>query len=301
MNELPNDSPRPEGRGIVLQGMDFMRVHTPDKQGCTGSKRPDAYTREREEGMDPPANQPARVSALLLERYRLGELDPGEKYRVEDFLRTNKDAARRLEELKVQDREIKDAYPLERALSGYRIKIRIFPLRRAFAILGASAAAVLLVLGLSLSGGQRDSGFTDRIKGGSELRVYLKPGDTSLDDNAVLHEGSTVQLAYTAGEGRYGVIFSIDGRRTVTLHYPYRVNGSTALNAGRRTALEEAYTLDDAPDCEIFFFIISDTPVNAAEILDRAKILAENPHTAQARGAGVFSGYEVKTVYLRKE
>jgi hypothetical protein len=28
-----NDSPRPEGRGIVvLQGMDCMRVHTPDKQ-----------------------------------------------------------------------------------------------------------------------------------------------------------------------------------------------------------------------------------------------------------------------------
>jgi hypothetical protein len=49
-----NDSPRPEGRGIVvLQGMDFMRVHTRNKQSFAGFKRP------KGRGMDPPANQPA--------------------------------------------------------------------------------------------------------------------------------------------------------------------------------------------------------------------------------------------------
>jgi hypothetical protein len=97
------------------------------------------------------------------------------------------------------------------------------------------------------------------------------------------------------------VIFSIDGRSALTLHYPYAVSGSTELVPGRRIPLEEAYTLDDAPDCEIFFFVISDKPVDAAAILDRAGRLAGNPLAAPERGAEVFSGYELKTVFLKKE
>jgi hypothetical protein len=49
---VTNDSPRPEGRGIVvLQGMDCMRVHTPTNKALLGSKRPEGR------GMDPLANQ----------------------------------------------------------------------------------------------------------------------------------------------------------------------------------------------------------------------------------------------------
>jgi hypothetical protein len=97
------------------------------------------------------------------------------------------------------------------------------------------------------------------------------------------------------------VIFSIDGRSALTLHYPYAVSGNTELVPGRRTALEEAYTLDDAPDCEIFFFVISDKPVDAAAVMDRAGRLAGSPRTALERGPRVFAGYELKTVFLRKE
>jgi hypothetical protein len=40
-NPLANDSPRPEGGIVGLQGMDFMRVHTPNKQKNAGAKRPE--------------------------------------------------------------------------------------------------------------------------------------------------------------------------------------------------------------------------------------------------------------------
>jgi hypothetical protein len=65
--------------------------------------------------------------------------------------------------------------------------------------------------------------------------------------------------------------------------------------------LDEAYTLDDAPECEIFFFVISDTPLNVKEILRSASLLARDPGTAVGQSSPVFRNYEVKTITLRKE
>ncbi|MDR1428901.1 MAG: hypothetical protein LBI85_01305 [Spirochaetaceae bacterium] len=256
--------------------------------------------------------QSERISQLLLERYNLGELDAGERQRVEDLLRSDAKAAAYLEILKSQDREIRSAYPLERVLPGYggsasrfssggRPVSRVFSVR-VFALAACAAAAIAVSLPLfhrETSG--QDSPFTDRVKGGTELRVYLKSDETPLDDTAVLSAGSTVQLAYTSGGSRYGVIFSIDGRRAVTLHYPYLPGGSTELIQGKRTALEEAYTLDDAPLCEIFFFVSSGSPMDAASVLNTAEILAGDPGTARERGTRIFSGYELETVYVGKE
>jgi hypothetical protein len=103
-------------------------------------------------------------------------------------------------------------------------------------------------------------------------------------------------------DSRYGVIFSVDGRSTVTLLYPYEDEGeSTRLVPGRRTPLADAYTLDDAPDYEILFFVTSGEPLNVKEILGLAKKLAEDPKTAARRGESVFKDYELRTFTLRKE
>jgi hypothetical protein len=136
--------------------------------------------------------------------------------------------------------------------------------------------------------------------------VYLKTGgeQTSLADRAVLHEGNTIQLAYTVNGrsgSRYGVIFSIDGRSTLTVHYPYAAEADTRLVTGKRTLLEEAYTLDDAPDYELFFFVIGDEPLNVPEILDSAWQLARSPETALERSLSVFKDYDIKTLTLCKE
>jgi hypothetical protein len=161
----------------------------------------------------------------------------------------------------------------------------------------------------------------DRLKGNTgaygpdgalaELSVYLQSGPqsgqgpegTGLADGAILHEGNTIQLAYrvSGGAEQYGVIFSIDGRSALTVHYPCREGQSARLITGRRIALDEAYTLDDAPDYEIFFFVVSDKPLDTGKILKSAGELARNPGASMEAGKRVFRQYRLRTVKIRKE
>ena len=191
---------------------------------------------------------------------------------------------------------------------------------------GLSAAAVFLcVFFLSLSfirgrntaaiAGLPESG-TDRIKGtapGYELSLYLKETPAALltgtdegrrlPDKTALSEGNTVQLAYTTppGDVYYGVIFSIDGRSELTLHYPYRMEQNPVLSAGKLTFLNEAYTLDDAPDFEIFFMVASPTPLDIETVLKTAGELARDPETALAKSAAAFTGCDVETITIEKQ
>ncbi|MDR0878168.1 MAG: hypothetical protein LBN21_08955 [Treponema sp.] len=195
-------------------------------------------------------------------------------------------------------------------------------------IWAAAAAAVILVIALPLFFILRSSPGSvpamDRIKGtanssadaSAELSIYLKSGivtdltgsslaalgNASLADETVLHEGNTIQLTYMVnGSGEhYGVIFSIDGRSALTTHYPYSEGQSSRLVTGKQTALDEAYTLDDAPDFEIFFFVVSDTPLDVRTVLESAKLLAQNPGTAAARSRAVFKEYMLKTATVLK-
>jgi hypothetical protein len=242
------------------------------------------------------------VSRLLLERYNLGEVTPEEEQEIRAALADDSALARRLEALRRSDREIRAAWPAEAIVP--RIKNKVGARRSSFPVLwGLCAAALLLIAALPLIRFARPEFADDRAKGGTELSVYLNDDkDTKLANYAVVREGNTVQLAYTAAGGGYGVIFSIDGRSAVTLHYPYSPEQSTRLISGRRILLDEAYTLDDAPDYEIFFFVISDKPLDVREILNRAESLAQNPETAFDGGsAAVFQDYEVRSLILRKE
>jgi hypothetical protein len=208
-------------------------------------------------------------------------------------------------------------------------------------IWGLCAAALVLAIALPVLWGSGALGRArgglppeDRVKGAespapAELSVYLKTDsrDIKLAERSVLRAGNTIQLAYSVnaeplgspvGLGRsgarssnpalkafprerYGVIFSIDGRSAVTLHFPYAPGQSTRLIAGKQVPLDEAYTLDDAPDFEIFFFIVNDEALDARAILASAEQLARNPALAMERCDAVFWDYEVKTLILRKE
>ena len=153
----------------------------------------------------------------------------------------------------------------------------------------------------------------DRAKGSVgvnyELALYLKDQRDLLQENllenqVVLGQGSTVQLAYTipAGE-QYGVIFSIDGRSEVTMHYPYRKGQSSLLVSGRRTFLNEAYTLDDAPDYELFVFVVSDKPLDVEAVLDQARTIAEQKRIGELEDGSraAFPGCEVETLTVIKK
>jgi hypothetical protein len=270
-------------------------------------------------------------SAFLLERYHLGEVTADERAAVEAALAEDEGLAASVAALEQSDREILRRYPLHAV---FPERARKFPGKRGLPPLawGLCAAGLILLAALPVlfrlrppagSAGLPSSSvpLADRLKGNpdaygpdgsfAELSLYLKSGSPSgqgpeedvLPDEVVLHEGNTVQLAYTVSGGgeRYGVIFSIDGRAALTVHYPYRAGQSTRLITGRRIALDEAYTLDDAPDYEVFFFVVSGQPLDAQEILNSAAELAREPGRALDDGRQVFARYQLRTVKVRKE
>jgi hypothetical protein len=259
------------------------------------------------------------ISTFLLERYHLGEVTPEEKFFVEDALARDAELAAALADLDRADRDFWQRFP---HVTHNVIHSDIRPLgRRRLLVWGVCAAAVVLIIALPLFilKNTRYATFDDRMKGSfagensAELSVYLKGGATGgeikLPDQAGIQTGNTVQLAYRvqpddSGE-RYGVIFSIDGRSSVTMHYPYSLGQSTQLVAGKAVPLDEAYTLDDAPDYEIFFLVVGDKPLPVNNVLNTARRLAlqiaGNPQEALRRGTDAFKDYELTVLTLRKE
>jgi hypothetical protein len=251
-----------------------------------------------------------RVSALLLERYNLGEVAGEEREFVEAALIEDAGLAERLRELRQSDGEIRGNLRWNSGLAGRAgtgKAARRLPARPLAWGLCAAALALCIALPFLRIAASGASG--DRIKGNAgaaELWAYRKTegAQAPLPEQAVLREGDTIQLAYAVqgqSGSRYGVIFSIDSRSTVTMHYPYGPGADTRLAAGKQTFLREAYTLDDAPDYELFFFVIGGRPLDTSEILDSARQLARNPATALDQGSRLFKNYELKTLALRKE
>jgi len=272
-----------------------------------------------------------QISSFLLERYHIGEVTADEKLRVENALTSDAGLAEALAGLERADNEFKQRFPLEKFLpndntarhsaalrAGARFNVKnsrkVSPV-----IWGLCAAAVVLIVAIPLLVMRNSfNKIDDRMKGAVvdssdiELSVYLRDNFAGeiikLADQADIHSGNTIQLAYyiqDASSEKYGVIFSIDGRSSVTMHYPYSEWQSTQLDCGRAVPLEEAYTLDDAPDYEIFFFVVDDEPVQVEDILNEARQLAaqiaQKPQDVIEQGAEVFKDYRLEILTLRKE
>jgi len=264
-----------------------------------------------------------RISTFLLERYRIGEVTNEEKLRVENALARDTTLAAALAEMDRADSDFRQKFPKEKFFSSDKFSQRPAPriaLRRPrvpAVIWGLCAAALVLVIALPLLilKDRGSVGNNDRMKGAagensSELSVYLKEDSSGksimLQDQADIREGNTVQLAYLVkGGDKYGVIFSIDGRSAVTLHYPYRPGLSTRLVSGKAVPLDEAYTLDDAPDYEMFFFVTGDNPLDVRGVLNTAQRLASqierSPQEADIHGNAAFNDYDLAILTLWKE
>ena len=96
-----------------------------------------------------------------------------------------------------------------------------------------------------------------------------------------------LQLSYTAGEAKYGVIFSVDGRGSITWHMPAGYRGGSrsapALDAQGQVVLPSAYELDDAPAFERFFLVYSSVPFDVGDVERAARALSS---PAGRRGQG---------------
>jgi hypothetical protein len=143
-----------------------------------------------------------------------------------------------------------------------------------------------------------------RVKGGDPyLLIYRERavGGERLEDHHFINEGDSLQISFIPHGNTYGVIFSIDGRGVVTLHYPYSPFESSQLPGDDQTFLDFAYQLDDAPGFERFFFVSSDKPIAIESILNQAETLAANPFQAQTAQLNLPEGIQQYSINLCKE
>lgn len=143
-----------------------------------------------------------------------------------------------------------------------------------------------------------------RIKGRqAHLVIHRREtgGAVRLDDESVAHAGDLLQVGYVAAGQRHGVIVSIDGGGTVTLHWPDAKGESSALEQNEVVALAHAYELDDAPEFERFVFVTADTPIDVAAVVDAAERMADSPKRARTKRLALPKSWHQSSMLLRKE
>ncbi|MCB9680200.1 MAG: ActD-like protein [Alphaproteobacteria bacterium] len=235
---------------------------------------------------------PRRVPDLFVEQLAHGELSPERARQVRAALEAEPGGLDRLAAIAASDAEILEQIPPERF--AHRVRARAAattPARkpapwRTWAVAATpvlvAAVAALVVIGRPDTGPLPDDSpvvlvdaFPERPKGdiAPEIRVYVQTdaGPQPVVDGEHLDAGAVLQLAYLAAGQRYGVLLSIDGNRTVTLHHPDRRKGTTALVAGGEQRLGRAFELDDAPSFESFLFVTDHAPLDVDHIVEAVK------------------------------
>jgi len=242
-----------------------------------------------------------KVPVLLLEQLALGELSPLEETRVRKELEGDPEGQAQLARLAQSNQEILAAHPpaVVAARVGSRVEDETRSKRAFYPVWFAApaAAAVAVVLWVALpdrppapagksarvsgtSGAQGKAALeTTRVKGDPQLLVYRDESDGPawLESGEQAREGHVLQVKYLAADAPHGVIFSVDGRGAVTLHFPASEVGSTRLKGGGAQILDRAYELDDAPDFERFFFVTGDEEIDIDAVLGAGEELGADP------------------------
>jgi hypothetical protein len=257
------------------------------------------------------------VSDLHLEQYVLGELTARDMKKVSDALREDESLRARLAGIEGSNAEILAEYPpqrmaplLEARASEEASRAPVRKARPFTVIVLPAAAMVLLFLSIFtpvyLSRGRTDGTEITRAKG-SELQIYKKTaeGAEKLGEGSVVAAGDVLQIGYMAGEARYGVVFSVDGRGVVTFHLPESFNGQAqnapSLDLQGWTVLPFSYELDNAPVFERFFFVFSSSRFDVREVANAAKNLASNLSRAQTAAFKPPRGLNVLSLLLKKQ
>ncbi len=154
----------------------------------------------------------------------------------------------------------------------------------------ASAAMMIAVIVFMLPGirgiynTEKNYDDTIRIKGlESKLLLYRMKGRDveELKNFDTAQQGDVIQVGYiAAGNFNYGVILSIDGRGTVTIHLPQNSVPGKSLVMNKRTLLDKSYELDDSPSFERFIMILSPDPISIDSVMEKAKKLAISRESA---------------------
>ena len=236
-----------------------------------------------------------------LERYLTGDLPESEMREIREMEATDEIFAGRVKMMREDNRAILKKMPFEKlsekmearevSLNGAGMNGARKGMPATFGIVkfAAAAALVLAVVSVALfsqreigpapegNGAQvMDVAMVDvqddgtRIKGlDARMEIWKKTGDSAVQmqnlDEA--REGDEIQLRYSVPEKCFGLLFSMDGNGTITMHM---ADGSQAiaLEPGKMTTLPFAYKLDNAPKFEKFFLLTSqkDFTIDAGNI-----------------------------------
>ena len=251
------------------------------------------------------------IPDLVLERYRLNELPAVDAARVAAELGRRQELRERLAALEQSDDELREQIEslqprlVAQAASGHRhARAR----RRAviWAIPAmAVMAGVVLALVVRTEAPVRPIASDDRVKGtrGPVLALYRRTADGSerLADGASARAGDLIRLGYHAAGRRYGMIVSIDGGGTVTMHLPVAGDHAVALEDGATVLLSQAYELDEAPRWERFYFVAGDAAFEIAPVVQAAREAARTRAGVPAAGLALPRGLEQITFTLQKE
>jgi len=257
------------------------------------------------------------VKPWELERYLLGELPQTRMEEIERLLRQDAELNAQLAALQKSNADILQAYPPERMIPDLQRKFQGVKSReetrpRSKAIRGllyaspvlASALVFLFIIVFKapVSNDTRIKGTEAIDMTKSQILIYRKAKDKVhlIRNGDAAHERDLLQIAYVSAGDPFGVIFSIDGSGTVTLHYPEDRLGSTKLQPSGQVPLNTSYELDEAPEFERFFFITAHAEINVIEILEQAERLAENPDRAREAALDLPKTYGQNSVLIKK-
>jgi hypothetical protein len=229
-----------------------------------------------------------------LEKYLTGDLPAEEMREIRDMEATDEIFAGRVKMLREDNAAILKKLPFEKlsekiasmpgrsnagAGNTVRVNFKLVKLAAAAALVLAVVSVALFsqrevvqggtvlanstesaqVMDVAMVSNVENSAGDTRIKGlDARIEVWKKTADSAVQMSNLdeAREGDEIQLRYSVPEKCFGMLFSLDGNGTVTIHMADD-NRAIELAPGKMTTLPFAYKLDNAPKFEKFFLLTS--------------------------------------------
>lgn len=258
----------------------------------------------------------------ILERFLLGELPKSRIENIKNQIESDPELKHRLETLQSSNREILDEYPPHLISSQIanrseateepvdRKQKSPFGLLRSLMYISPVLVTSVLVIFVALPLIKNFQPGTNRTKGSTivspdtpHLIIHRQTNDKIevLKNAQTVSPGDLLQIAYVSRQKPFGMILSIDGNGTVTLHFPYNPTDPTILDKNNRIFLANSYELDDAPDFERFFFITSDHEFNVRKVVKMAEELGQQPEKARTERLQLEDSIQQYSILLIKK
>jgi hypothetical protein len=247
-----------------------------------------------------------RTPDWLVERIALGELPPDELAAARRQLESEPDGPARLAAIEESNREILAALPpaamadrIQHRAVDEKASARRSNWRLGIALAAPALAAAAILIWLVPAGPDDDV----RLKGLKPHLVLHRAIDgqiARLPEQTAVRAGDLIQISYVAGGRRFGAVFSIDGRGTLTQHFAAPGPPPAQLTPEGEVALPSSFQLDDAPDFERFVFVACHTEYNQGRVIEEARRIAAGAAPATEPLAGLPTDCEQASRVLTK-